>query len=31
MIVASAEILAAVLVTRDERLQHYVGVSTLWD
>jgi PIN domain nuclease of toxin-antitoxin system len=31
MIVASAELLAAVLVTRDERLQRYGGVSTMWD
>jgi PIN domain nuclease of toxin-antitoxin system len=31
MIVASAELLAAVLVTRDERLQQYGRVSTMWD
>jgi len=31
MIVASAELLAALLVTQDERLQQYAGVSALWD
>jgi PIN domain nuclease of toxin-antitoxin system len=31
MIVATAELLAAVLITRDERLQRYGGVSTMWD
>jgi predicted nucleic acid-binding protein len=30
MIVASAELLGAVLVTRDERLQQHAGVHTLW-
>jgi PIN domain nuclease of toxin-antitoxin system len=31
MIVASAELLAATLVTRDERLQRYADVATVWD
>jgi predicted nucleic acid-binding protein len=31
MIVASAELLAATLVTRDERLQRYPGITSLWD
>jgi len=30
MIVASAELLGAVLVTRDERLRRYGGVSSMW-
>jgi hypothetical protein len=31
MIVASAELLGAMLITRDERLRAYGGVSTAWD
>lgn len=31
MIVASTELLAAVLVTRDGRLQAYAAISTMWD
>lgn len=31
MIVASAELLAATLVTRDERLQQYADIATMWD
>lgn len=31
MIVASAELLAATLVSRDERLQRYPGIATLWE
>lgn len=31
MIVASAELLAATLVTRDERLQRYADIATMWD
>jgi PIN domain nuclease of toxin-antitoxin system len=31
MIVASAELLGAALVTRDERLRAYSGIATAWD
>ena len=31
MIVASAELLGAVLITRDERLRAYSGIPTVWD
>jgi PIN domain nuclease of toxin-antitoxin system len=31
MIVASAELLGAVLCTRDERLRDYGGIPTVWD
>ncbi len=31
MIVASAELLGAVLFTRDERLRAYGGIPTAWD
>jgi PIN domain nuclease of toxin-antitoxin system len=31
MIVASAELVTAMLVTRDQRLQRYGGLSTMWE
>jgi PIN domain nuclease of toxin-antitoxin system len=31
MIIASAELLGAVLITRDERLRAYSGIATGWD